>query len=424
MPNFLNKIFNIYDNYNTCRTELTLFGVKLKFINSKLVRRPDYSLALEKVREKFQKKEKIRVAFYVSENSKWNAEELYNLLEKSDEFEPFILVSLLSYVHSGDDVTRNNLEENYNFFLNSGKEVYKAYDIDKKEYIDIAKFSPDIVFYQQPWGVPEVHEVESISKFALTCYFHYGIVLFDSAVDYKPFYKKLFLNFVSEQMLVDGFLKQGVDNAVVIGYPKLDVYRTMSLNTQSTKTIIYAPHFSYSPKSILRIGTFERTGIKMLEFAKKHSEFNWIFKPHPVLRNELMHDKKYGAKFIDYYYGEWAKIGKNYEEGNYFNLFNNTDLMITDCAAFLLEYMPTGKPIIRFENSKSEKLSDFGKQVVDATYRASNFNKFEVFFNSLFEKNEDSLKQRRKEITDFALSGGSSSQKIINELLNRIKSEV
>ena len=94
-------MIHIQNNYVTCHTVLNILGIKIKIPNNKLVKIPDYKFVLEKIKEKHKNKEKIRVAFLVSENEKWNAEELYNLLAKSEQFEPIILVTLLSYVQWG-----------------------------------------------------------------------------------------------------------------------------------------------------------------------------------------------------------------------------------------------------------------------------------------------------------------------------------
>lgn len=418
MSNFLKKIFSIHNNINTCRTEYTVLGIKFKIYNQKLVKRPNYSFVISKLQEKFNNKEKIRVAFLVSENSKWNAEELYNLLDKSSEFEPFILVTLLSYVHCGDDVTRNNLEENYNFFLNSGKKVYKAYDNEKKEYISLKEFSPDIVFYQQPWGVSQEQDIEETSKFALTCHFHYGLNVFKSKMEDMPFYRKLFKYFVSHKEEEDILKSLEYVNTDVIGFPKLDIYKSIQRKSQQEKkTIIYAPHFSYPKDSILKIGTFDKTGEKILEFAKAHPEYNWIFKPHPVLKNELMHDKKYGEKFIEKYYGEWAKISNVYEQGNYFQMFMDSDLLITDCAAFLLEYIPTGKPIFRLEREDSVPLTEFGNKIVENIYRIYNFVEFERYFSEVLLNSVDGLKTKREHFIELNIGRESSSQRIIKKLI-------
>lgn len=418
-----NKLFDIYDNYNTSRTEITLLGIKIKLTNKKLIKMPDYSNALQKVQQKYKNNQKIRVGFYVSENAKWNAEELYNLFERSEEFEPIIVVSLLSYVHDGDDITRNNLQENYDFFKASGKNVVKAYDEEKKEYIPLENFDLDVIFYQQPWGIPDIHNIEITKDFALTCYFRYGLFIFKAKNMNMPLFKKIKFFFISNEEEKEIYTKKGFKNLYVTGFPKLDIYKTIQRTKIETdkKTIIYAPHFSYRKNSILKIGTFDKTGEKILSFAKTHPEYNWIFKPHPVLRNELTHDKKYGENYIKQYYSEWDKIGKVYEKGNYFDLFINSDLMITDSSAFLLEYLPTQKPLIRLENPNSAPLTLFGKKLIENAYRIKNYDNFEVIFNKLMKENNDELLYKRIEFTKTVTTEQGSSVEVINCILNEIK---
>ena len=50
----------------------------------------------------------------------------------------------------------------------------------------------------------------------------------------------------------------------------------------------------------------------------------------------------------DEYVAQWNNLPNAYlyNKGNYIELFKTSDLLITDCSSFLLEYMPTLKPII------------------------------------------------------------------------------
>lgn len=419
MKNFL---FNIHNNYNTSRTEITLLGIKFKLYNKKLIKMPDYSKALKKVQEKYQNNQKIRVGFYVSENAKWNAEELYKLFEQSNEFEPVVVASILSYAHEGDS-SRNTVQENFEFFKNANKNVVKAYDEDKKEFIPLENFDLDVIFYQQPWGIPDIHNVERTKDFALSCYFRYGLFIFKSKDMKLPLLEKVKYFFISNEEEREIYTQKGFKNLYVTGFPKLDIYKTITRTKPDTEkqTIIYAPHFSYQKNSILRIGTFDKTGEKILEFAKKHSEYNWIFKPHPTLRNRLCEDKKYGEKFVENYYSEWDKIGKVYEKGNYFDLFINSDLMITDSSAFLLEYLPTQKPLIRLENPNSASLTLFGKKLVENAYRTKNYDIFEEIFNNVIKDNKDELLNKRIEFTKTVTKEQGSSIEVINCILNEIK---
>ena len=140
-----------------------------------------YNIKISELRKEVRIR-KIRVLFYVTENQKWCYQSLYDLLAKSDIFEPFVVVSLLTSVHSGNDSTRNNIEENYEFFKSRGMNV--KYGYKDGAYINLKIFSPDIIFYEQQWGLPRIHRPYKLSRQALTCYCPYGLSLFNHDEDY------------------------------------------------------------------------------------------------------------------------------------------------------------------------------------------------------------------------------------------------
>ena len=119
------------------------------------------------------KKRKIRVLFYNDTPAKWGYQSLYDLMAESEFFEPIIVVGVIITVHQGLDNTRSSIEDNYNFFKSRGMNV--EYGYKNKEYIDFKEFKPDIVFYEQPWGLPEFNKPRYVMKYALTCYAPYTI---------------------------------------------------------------------------------------------------------------------------------------------------------------------------------------------------------------------------------------------------------
>lgn len=414
----INKFFVTENNFKTGRTTYRILGLKFSSINPKLVQRPDYSAVISKIQNKYKNKEKIRVGFLVNENCKWNAENLYNLLEENENFEPVILVTLYDTRHQKKDMTKTSIEDNYNFFAGTGKRVEKVYDEENEKYLDIKDFDIDILFYQQPWGIYELQSIEETAKNSLCCYFAYGISVVECPAEVRPFHEKLFAYFIPNEetkIFLESIKINNLDNLNIVGYPKLDVYNTLSKTRQVKKTIIYAPHHSY--KRGLKLGTFNKTGMQILEFAKLHKEYNWVFKPHPDLKEVLYKDKKFGKDFTEKYYKQWSEIGKIYDKGNYFEQFMQTDILITDCDSFLLEYMPTLNPIIRLERKDSVKLSKLGQEIIKGIYRASNFDECVNILKKLDKPNQDELKEKRKEITDSILrKTTNASANIVAEL--------
>ena len=133
-------IFKLENNFKKGRTTYRIFGLKFSCINPKLVQRPDYSHVISKIRNKHKNNEKIRVGFLVNENCKWNAENLYNLLEENEYFEPVVLITLCDTRHQKKDMTKSSVADNYNFFVSTGKRVEKVYDEENEKYLDIKDF--------------------------------------------------------------------------------------------------------------------------------------------------------------------------------------------------------------------------------------------------------------------------------------------
>lgn len=341
-----------------------------------------YKKLLSKLRIKLHNK-KIKVVFYVNENAKWSYQSLYDLMLASDIFEPQVVLS-------------NNLEENIAFYKSYGMKIESAF-IDN-QHISLKTFNPDIVFYEQPWEVPHINKPHQVSKFALCAYIPYGIANNPKAMkNYSFFISTLWKNFIVHECMIEPYskiVKNGNEIFQVTGHPKLDVYNNYQEVQHSKQTIIYAPHFAVS-NSILKFSTFEWSGQYMLEFAKSHPEFNWIFKPHPKLKEYFINSKYMTQKDLDRYFDEWANIGKICLSGNYFNLFQESDAMITDCGSFLIEYFFTGKPLLHLISHESAPHSKINRIVADNYYKIHNKNSLETYLKEIIINKNDFMKTQR-----------------------------
>ena len=55
------------------------------------------------------------------------------------------------------------------------------------------------------------------------------------------------------------------------------------------------------------MSTFPKTANYILDFAKKQSNINWIFKPHPRLKYAIIKNKVMSEYEAENYYKEWQK---------------------------------------------------------------------------------------------------------------------
>ena len=352
----------------------------------------------KKRRELSKNKERIKVVFLVAESTKWNGDSLYKLLEKDSRFSPIIVYIPLH--------TRINTDQTDDFhcqFFEARGYNFAAISSGAK----VRDYKPDIVFYQQPWLLemePDLNPM-NVSQHALCLYFHYGIVAASENLDdYSLFIKTLYRYFVFNATVKEHLKTKDIHNTIVTGHPKMDAYlepvKTCPWKDERKFKIVYAPHHSFK-SSFLRLqlqwATFDWNGRELLEWAKAHTNTEWILKPHShfraaVIRNEIMNEAE-----IEEYYNEWNKVGAIYNQGDYFDIFRTADLLITDCGSFLTEWLPTGKPCIHLltENEAQKNRSLVHENSSRHYYKVKNIEELEATMEMLVVRREDPLAKAR-----------------------------
>ena len=423
-PIFFKKQENGYKIY------LFLGFIKISIANITNVKKinQNYQKVILRLHKKLLDNKKIKVIFMVTENSKWAYQSVYDEFAKSKEFEPLVLVSVLNKVQNGQDKTRESIESNYNFYKSRGLNVQYMYQ--NGQYIPLKNFNPDIVFYEQPWGLNKEYTPKIVSKYALCCYVPYSYMVIKYLQAYnQTFHKHLYKFFIENKLLIsdyEKYKKKNSKNCVVTGYPKLDVYtENKSIDIENLWKepnkfkIIYAPH--HSVDNLLQCATFKENGKFILEWAKKHPETTFIFKPHPRLKFALQNCHFMNEKEIENYYHEWENIGKVYLQGDYFDIFKTSDLMLTDSVSFLAEYLPSKKPLIRMVNENNIGLNKLGENIVSEYYHSHNNNELEQILNDIAINKNDYNKENRLKLIDKMFDfKEKSSTKIYKYLLTQI----
>lgn len=326
-----------------------------------------YSHVLSLLRSEYGKR-KIRVGFLVSEVSKWKGQSLYNLMDNSDDFEPIVLIYPQPHdLKNSDVLVEKELANKLHYFENSKMHVKCIWDNYSNTCQRIKNIGVDILFYQQPWDIPPAPSVLNASKYVLTFYFPYYMI--------NNFYPEIEINqnlhhFVFRNILLnDDQVKiyKSCTRSILyagkilgLGHPILDYFYLNRNHKMTRNYVIYAPHFSFrcdrktDNQPSYFSSTFLENGLLILDYAQKHPNINWVFKPHPRLRSELIDYDVWSKEQVNSYYAAWEKIGVACYDSSYLDLFLESKAMITDCSSFLTEYSCTGKPLIRLipENGK------------------------------------------------------------------------
>lgn len=377
---------------------------------------------------------KIVVAFCVSEIAKWKAQSLYDSLEKIDDYRPVIFVypSPLELNREVSDIDLL-LEEKIKYFQNKGMEVLNIWESTTMTCVIPDDSRPDIIFYQQPWDIFPTMLPFATADYALSFYIpYYMINNFNICLEFSlPLHCQVFGYIVQNEEAANIYSSMLVKRyyagkCLGLGHTIVDYLTAKTLLTEANG-VIYAPHFSFpvaGTDRILTYSTFLENGQLILQFARQHPEFRWVFKPHPKLKQELRDTGVWSEAEIESYYADWAKIGVVCTTADYAEYFQNSFAMITDCGSFLTEYSCMDKPLIRLyyyeENLPPNPMLE---KLYKTFYYAHNNDELAVLLENIICQRQDPNKfERHQEVGRLGLNQGDSSQRIIDYLNSLLSS--
>ena len=354
------------------------FTKYLFFLNENEYRaKVNYAKVIKAIRK--DKYRKIRVAFLCEENAKWGYQSVYEELKKDENFEVLPIINLPVITTRRQEFLQ---EKNMQFFSGMGMDSVDGYNYQTGSYNPLESYKPDIVFYQQPWYVVRSQCPQMVSKYALTCIVSYGFTSIDAkswgSDAVRKFSGNLWKMFAESEYHNKFYQKAAglkhKDIMITKGYPKLDYYNSpvdesyealwKDEGKSEKHRIIWAPHHSIDGGE-LRMSLFKEQSTEFLELAKRHPEYSFVVKPHPLLKNKCVSEHFFTAEEYDSYMNEWNSLpnGCVYDSGNYFDIFKTSDILLTDCSSFLAEYFYSGKPIIFYESTNRAGFNSFGKKI-------------------------------------------------------------
>ena len=363
---------------------------------------------------KKDKNRKIRVAFICEENPKWGYQSIYDSMKNDDDFEVLPIINYPIITYRRQEFLQN---KNIEFFKLLGMDSIDGFDYEKNQYKYIRDFRPDIVFYQQPWYIKYFELPEFVSEYALTCIISYGFTSIDTkswgSEDIRKNSGNMWRMFAESEYhnkfyQIAAQLKHK-DILLTKGYPKLDFYKKpiedrfekmwKDEKNKEKRRIIWAPHHSIE-KYGFEMSNFKEQYLYFLDLAKKHPEYSFVVKPHPSLRYKCITEKFLTAEEYDAYIDEWNSLDNAsvYTDGNYFDIFKTSDVLVTDSSSFLAEYFYSGKPIIFFESKNRAGFNEFGLKLKHGFYNLEKTEDIEDLLYKILVEKTDNLKSVREKI--------------------------
>lgn len=392
-----------------------------------------YARDARRVKRKYVNGEKIRVLFLVNETAKWKVQSLFDRFAADERFSPFVA---LSVADTDWKLTTEQRQEKIigmrKFFADKGMACEVAYRSESDEALPLSSFRPDLVFYLQPWFLPPCQCPRLVSEFALAFYVPYFVPTFANKTMHcclqlhKDVYRHFVLNEAWRRFYVENIdASFYAGEMVATGHPMLDEIRFHDSPADIKAPVIYAPHWSIphpNNPSELNLSTFAETGKLILDYARRHPEIKWVFRPHPTLPLAIKRSGLMSEQALAEYYAAWAQIGTVSTGGGYAQIFNESRCLITDCDSFLSEYACTGNPIVHLV-SGVETNRHFSplKNLFDTYYRIENIRELEPVLDQVVVAGDDPKRAVRLAELDRAqlcLSrGGENIYRIIEDML-------
>lgn len=386
-------------------------------------------------------KEKIRVVFLAIHKSVWKVDTVFQRMLEDPFFEPEILVC--PYTPYGEERMLEDMEQAYSYFKDKGYPVVKSLKGDGS-WVKLEEIQPDIVFFTNPHNLTRKEYYEDAYLNYLSCYvpYHHEVGNYSGNIgQYNQFFHNAqWLIFVPHQNSYETFKKfcqTKAVNVLVTGYPMFESlfyndignFNEISKweNSDNRIRIIWSPHHTIDSEE-LPYSNFLKYAESIKNLACEHkSHAVWSFKPHPILKSKLYDHPKWGRAKTDEYYLFWKNEEyAQLDEGEYFDLFQQSDAMIHDSGSFLAEYLYFKKPVL-YTMAEANSLSffnDFGEKALKSCRIANNFLDIEVFVKELIDNSGNDITKEHFDFYNKELKIFFDSSFPTDKILMKIKEEI
>ena len=391
----------------------------------------------------------VRVGFLVPDLTFWCYDHLLGLLRDDPRFEVGVVVAPQIPVAEGvrdRALVLERYRRTQRFFEERGGPVTALYDEVRDEWRGLEGLEIDVLVYTIAGALPRRYEPQATGEYLIPVYIPYGIMTAANrnrlfSFQYLQFNKdehnymwRVFLESERHLEMKRRYCDLQDQNAVVTGHPRLDGYRPdVRKGTGSQgpriawparvagcrKRIIWAPHFTIeSLVNVYTFGggaifsTFHQNGRFFLELFRSYPEVHWCFKPHPLLKRTVVDCGFMRRDEIERYYRDLASLPNVFvfDEGEYIDLFVQSDALVTDSVSFLAEYGPSGHPILFLEN-RFHAFNEFGQDLTRHYYKARGGDPGRIrrFVEEVVLGESDRLREKRLQSLEEVMPPGQTS---------------
>ncbi len=383
-----------------------------------------------------QEGENIRVVMFVQHAAVWSSwQTIYECMSEHPNFS--VKIVLVPFIHPFSSVA-TVYDELRNLFIRNN------ISFTTLDYFSFDSYRPHVVFIQNPYEEtrPEKIRIAEIKKNgARIVYIPYGLEVgngswnisaqFDTDLHRQAW--RIFSRSTHHKQLFARYCSAGNEHVVVTGHPKFDLQHKTQDNVDLTftsklknkigsrKVILWTPHFSVGKPASW--STFELFNSEILEIFSQHQhELFLLIRPHPLFF-KTMQSKNIWTSDDETKFRTMIQLSDHIaldEQESYHQAFALADALMADVGSFLLEFLPSSKPILYLKHPEGLGLIDEEEQL-KGYYVAQNSNEIKHFIQIILQ-GLDPLGSLRKDNISHLLFGldGKAGQRVAEHIASAL----
>jgi len=322
-----------------------------------------------------EQNEAVRVVFIAQAPEIWSSwRSVWMAAKKDPRFVTKVVLSPFIHPHSSQAITYDKMRQCL---------IDEQVPFCSSEYFDVDGFRPHVVFVQNPYDEtrPEKFKIDRLIKSgARLAYIPYGLEMgggewniaaqFDSLLHRSAW--RIFARSERHKKMFSKYCSAGNSHVVVTGHPKFD---SQNANTslkapeqlidkiRGRKVILWTPHFSVGDPPTW--STYKLYGELILKEILSRKDLFLLIRPHPLFFQAMRQNNLWGTEG-EQGFRQMINDSNNIaldENADYQQAFLVSDALMTDVGSFLLEYLPTGKPILYLHHPDGLGMNDDGELV-------------------------------------------------------------
>lgn len=388
----------------------------------------EYFKEKEKIEFEYIKGEKLNIVILVQHATVWNSlKSVYESMRHNQMIN--VSVVLVPFIHHDASVSKTYFDLK-DFFIKENIPFinYNFYSLEVHR--------PHIVFVQNPYEEtrPERFQIAEIIKFgAKVCYIPYALDIAGGLWHIQSQFNlmvhnlswKIFAISNQQKNLYAKYCDAGSSHIVVTGHPKFDNHKLVNQvkneillkKINGRKVILWTPHFSVgNPPTRSTYNIYQKTIFD--NFNKREDLFLYI-RPHPLFFKAMINHGIWSEE-DEMKFRNMIEHSHNIaldENADYLQSFSISDALMADSGSFLLEYLPSLKPILYLHHPDGLGLYD--ETLEELYYKAVNEQNITDFIDMISRGEDSELEKRKNAIPDYLFGLDENiGEKIVEHIID------